>query len=60
MRADIYTTLKASPLSNRGYERSEHPRLLSVDGSTVPMLGGWKRSPLTNKRKLYKNSAYGQ
>ena len=26
MRADIYTTLKASPLSNRGYERSEHPQ----------------------------------
>jgi len=59
MRADIYTTLKASPLSNRGYERIEHPRLLSVDGSTVLMLGGWGCSPLTNKRKLNKKIAYG-
>ena len=59
MRAEIYTTLEASSLSRRGYERSEHPRILSVDGSTVPMLGGWKCSPLTNIRKLYKNIAYG-
>ena len=30
IRNQVTKTLKASPLNNRGYERSEHPRIAGV------------------------------